>query len=150
LPDQDDEQIPRRRAPRQRPSPEERGRLRPNGLGSGVIVSPDGYILTNNHVVDGAEKVEVVLNDNRRFAAKIIGADPPSDVAVIKIDTSGLSALTLGDSNRVEVGDVVLAVGNPLGIGQTVTMGIISAKGRSTRTRFGSGSYEDFLQTDAA
>jgi Do/DeqQ family serine protease len=146
-PDQDDQQ-PRRRTPRTQPTPETRGRLQPTGIGSGVIVSPDGYILTNNHVVDGAEKVEVTLPDRRNFTAKIIGTDAPSDIAVLKIDGGGFPTVPLGDSNRVEVGDVVLAVGNPLGVGQTVTMGIISAKGRSTRA--GSGSYEDFLQTDAA
>jgi serine protease Do len=150
LPDNDDPQAPRRQTPRPRQTPESRGRLQPSGLGSGVIVSPDGYILTNNHVVDGAEKVEVVLNDRRSFTARIVGADPPSDVAVLKIDGSGFPTLPLGDSNRVEVGDLVLAVGNPLGVGQTVTMGIISAKSRTTRGGFGSGSYEDFLQTDAA
>jgi len=115
-----------------------------------VIVSPDGYILTNNHVVDGADKVEVTLNDRRSFTARVVGADPPSDIAVLKIDGGGLPTIPLGDSNKVEVGDVVLAVGNPLGVGQTITMGIISAKGRSTRASSGSGSYEDFLQTDAA
>ena len=146
-PNQDDEPMPRRRAPRQ-PAPESRGRLQPSGLGSGTIVSSDGYILTNNHVVEGAEKVEVTLNDRRHFNAKVVGTDPPSDIAVLKIDATRLPTLTLGDSNQVEVGDVVLAIGNPLGVGQTVTMGIISAKGRSTRS--GSGSYEDFLQTDAA
>jgi Do/DeqQ family serine protease len=92
----------------------------------------------------------VTLNDKRNFTAKVVGADPPSDVAVLKIEGSGFPTIPLGDSNKVEVGDVVLAVGNPLGVGQTVTMGIISAKGRSTRASFGSGSYEDFLQTDAA
>jgi serine protease Do len=147
-PGQDEEQMPRRGVPSPRATPEGRGRMQPSGLGSGVIVSPDGYILTNNHVVDGAERVEVVLNDRRRFSAKIIGADPPSDVALLKIDTGGLATLPLGDSNQAEVGDIVLAIGNPLGVGQTVTMGIISAKGRSTRA--GSGSFEDFLQTDAA
>ncbi len=148
----DDEERPdaRRQTPRQRQSPEDRGRLEPTGLGSGVIVSPDGYILTNNHVVDGADKVEVTLNDRRSFTARIVGADAPSDIAVLKIDGGGFPTLPLGDSNKVEVGDVVLAVGNPLGVGQTITMGIISAKGRSTRASFGSGSYEDFLQTDAA
>jgi Do/DeqQ family serine protease len=118
------------------------------GLGSGVIVSPEGYILTNNHVVEGAEKVEVTLSDKRHFTAKVVGMDAPSDVAVLKIDARDLPSLPLGDSNKVEVGDVTLAVGNPLGVGQTVTMGIISAKGRSASA--GSGSYEDFLQTDAA
>jgi serine protease Do len=144
-PDNDESQTPRRRQ-----SPEDRGRLQPTGIGSGVIVSPDGYILTNNHVVDGADKVEVTLNDRRSFTARVVGADPPSDIAVLKIDVGGLPTIPLGDSNKVEVGDVVLAVGNPLGVGQTITMGIISAKGRSTRASSGSGSYEDFLQTDAA
>jgi serine protease Do len=144
-PDNDESQTPRRRQ-----SPEDRGRLQPTGIGSGVIVSPDGYILTNNHVVDGADKVEVTLNDRRSFTATVVGADPPSDVAVLKIDGGGLPTIPLGDSNKVEVGDVVLAVGNPLGVGQTITMGIISAKGRSTRASSGIGSYEDFLQTDAA
>lgn len=144
-PDNDESRTPRRRQ-----SPEDRGRLQPTGIGSGVIVSPDGYILTNNHVVDGADKVEVTLNDRRSFTARVVGADPPSDIAVLKIDGGGLPTVPLGDSNKVEVGDVVLAVGNPLGVGQTITMGIISAKGRSTRASSGSGSYEDFLQTDAA
>jgi Do/DeqQ family serine protease len=121
----------------------------PSGVGSGVIVSPDGYILTNNHVVDEADKVEVELNDNRKFTAKVIGADPPSDVAVIKINATGLPTVPLGDSDKVEIGDLVLAVGNPLGIGQTVTMGIISAKGRQSPGRDNT-TYEDFLQTDAA
>jgi serine protease Do len=142
----DDEGSPRRRAPRQ---PQGQGRLVPSGVGSGVIVSPDGYILTNNHVVDEADKVEVELNDNRKFTAKVIGVDPPSDVAVIKISAAGLPTVSLGDSDRVEVGDLVLAVGNPLGIGQTVTMGIISAKGRQSPGR-GESTFEDFLQTDAA
>jgi serine protease Do len=149
-PDDDDSQTPRRQTPRQPQSPENRGRLAPSGIGSGVIVSPDGYILTNNHVVDGAEKVEVALNDRRNFTARVVGADPPSDIAVLKIDGGGFPTIPLGDSNKVEVGDIALAVGNPLGVGQTITMGIISAKGRSTRGSFGSGSYEDFLQTDAA
>lgn len=147
-PDQEDPATPRWRTPRGPQAPEGRGRLTPSGIGSGVIVSPDGYILTNNHVVDGADKVVVATSDRRRFMAKLVGADAPSDIAVLKIDATGLPTLPFGDSNRVEVGDVVLAVGNPLGVGQTVTMGIISAKGRSTRA--GSGSYEDFLQTDAA
>src|SRR5262245_15643838 len=142
----DDEGSPRRGAPRQRQG---QGRLTPSGVGSGVIVSPDGYILTNNHVVDEAEKVEVELNDNRKFTAKVVGVDPPSDVAVIKIDASGLPTVPFGDSEKVDVGDLVLAVGNPLGIGQTVTMGIISAKGRQSPGR-DNKVYEDFLQTDAA
>src|SRR5215207_6512129 len=116
-------------------------------LGSGVIVSADGYILTNHHVVDGAEDIRVELTDNRTFPAKLVGSDAPSDLAVLKVDASNLPVLPLGDSDKVRVGDVVLAVGNPLGIGQTVTMGIISAKGRSTD--LSDGSFEDFLQTDA-
>ena len=116
-------------------------------LGSGVIVSPDGYILTNHHVIDGAEQIKVDLNDNRTLDAKVVGSDAPSDLAVLKINASNLPVLSLGDSDRVRVGDVVLALGNPLGIGQTVTMGIISAKGR--QTGLSTGSFEDFLQTDA-
>jgi serine protease Do len=150
FPDDDNQQTPRRRSPGPRQSPEDRGRMVPSGLGSGVIVSPDGYILTNNHVVDDADKVEVTLNDRRSFTARIVGADPPSDIAVLKIDGAEFPTIPFGDSNKTEVGDIVLAVGNPLGVGQTVTMGIISAKGRSTLSGLGSGSYEDFLQTDAA
>lgn len=135
--------------PRRRGAPRSQGPLRPSGVGSGVIVSPDGYILTNNHVVDDADKVTVELADRRQFEAKVIGTDAPSDVAVIKIEASNLPTVPFGDSEKVEVGDIVLAVGNPLGIGQTVTMGIISAKGR--RSPSGDNrSYEDFLQTDAA
>ncbi len=146
-PDQDEEMTPRRRSTPQ--APQGRGRLQPSGVGSGVIVSPDGYILTNNHVVDEAEKVIVELNDRRTFTAKVVGTDAPSDVAVLKIDATGLPTLPFGDSSQVEVGDVVLAVGNPLNVGQTVTMGIISAKSRSTGIG-GATSYEDFLQTDAS
>jgi serine protease Do len=121
---------------------------RQEGLGSGVIVSADGYILTNNHVVEGSQEITVETTDNRVFKAKLVGTDAPSDLAVLKIDASSLPVLTLGDSDRAQVGDVVLAVGNPLGIGQTVTSGIISAKGRTTG--LGDGSFEDFIQTDAA
>ncbi len=158
LPDQDDEGTPRRRVvptPRGQqgqPTPEGRGRLLRNGVGSGVLVTGDGYIVTNNHVVDEAEKVEVFLNDRRQFTAKVIGTDPRSDLAVIKIEGSGFPTVAFGDSDATQVGDLVLAVGNPLGVGQTVTMGIISAKGRST-TRTAdprSQPYEDFIQTDAA
>jgi Do/DeqQ family serine protease len=117
-------------------------------LGSGVIVTADGHIITNHHVVDGAEEISVDLNDGRHFDAKLIGSDTPSDLAVLKIQASNLPVLSLGDSDKVRVGDIALAVGNPLGVGQTVTMGIISAKGRSTER--GGGSFEDFLQTDAA
>ena len=113
-----------------------------------MIVSADGYILTNNHVVDGAEKVAGrAAGPAHASTAKVVGTDAASDLAVLKIDATGLPALALGDSDAVRVGDVVLAVGNPLGVGQTVTMGIVSAKGRATG--LGDGSYEDFLQTDA-
>jgi Do/DeqQ family serine protease len=112
-----------------------------------VIVSADGYLLTNNHVVEGADKVKVELADKRSFVAKVVGTDAPSDLAVLKIEASNLPALAFGDSDSLRVGDVVLAFGNPLGIGQTVTMGIVSAKGRATGS--GDGSFEDFLQTDA-
>ena len=121
---------------------------RVQGVGSGVIVNPDGYILTNHHVVDGALEIKVELTDNRTFTAKLVGSDPPSDLAVLKIDAQNLPTLSLGDSDKVRVGDFVLAVGNPLGIGQTVTSGIVSAKGRNTG--LSDGSFEDFLQTDAA
>src|SRR6266404_3918799 len=118
-----------------------------HALGSGVIVSSDGYILTNHHVVDGAEQVKVDITDNRTVDAKVVGVDAPSDLAVLKVDATGLPVLPLGNSDVVRVGDVVLAVGNPLGVGKTVTMGIISAKGR--QTGLSNGSFEDFLQTDA-
>ena len=120
---------------------------RQRGLGSGVVVDRDGYVLTNHHVVAGAERIVVDLSDQRTVVAKLVGSDQPSDLALLKIDAGPLPSLRLGDSDAVEVGDVVLALGNPLGIGQTVTMGIVSAKGRSTGV--GDGSYEDFLQTDA-
>jgi serine protease Do len=121
---------------------------RVQGVGSGVIVNSQGYILTNHHVVDGAVEIKVELTDNRTFTAKLVGSDPPSDLAVLKVDATNLPTLTLGDSDKVRVGDVVLAIGNPLGIGQTVTSGIISAKSRATG--LSDGSFEDFLQTDAA
>ena len=120
---------------------------RQRGLGSGVVVTGDGYILTNQHVIDSADDIRVELQDGRSVKATLVGADKPSDLALLKVEQTHLPTLTLGDSDAVQVGDVVLAVGNPLGIGQTVTMGIVSAKGRSTGT--GDGSYEDFLQTDA-
>jgi serine protease Do len=119
---------------------------REKSLGSGVIVSPEGYILTNNHVVDGATEVKVTLADKREFDAKIIGTDPKTDVAVLKIDASNLHPITLGDSSKVQVGDTALAIGDPFGVGQTVTSGIISATGRGN---LGIEDYEDFLQTDA-
>jgi serine protease Do len=122
------------------------GTPRQEGVGSGVIATKDGYILTNNHVVDGADEVKVALQDGREFSAKVVGRDPKSDVAVIKIDAKDLPAVPMADSDKVEVGDVVLAVGNPFGIGQTVTTGIVSAKGRGNMGL----DYEDFIQTDAA
>jgi Do/DeqQ family serine protease len=118
------------------------------GLGSGVVVTRDGYILTNNHVVESAERIQVELPDKTTVDGKLIGADQPSDLAVVKIQAGNLSTIAIGDSNAMRVGDVVLAIGNPLGVGQTVTMGIVSAKSRATG--FGDGSFEDFLQTDAA
>jgi serine protease Do len=117
------------------------------GQGSGFIISDDGYILTNNHVISGAEKVLVKLPDEREFTAKIVGADPHSDVAVIKIDADHLPALQLGNSDKLDVGEWVLALGNPFGLTNTLTAGIVSAKGRS---RIGLADYEDFIQTDAA
>jgi Do/DeqQ family serine protease len=118
------------------------------GVGSGVIIASDGYILTNHHVVDGALEIKVELNDNRTYTAKLVGSDPPSDLAVLKIEAKDLPTVSMGDSDKVRVGDPVLALGNPLGIGQTVTSGIVSAKGRTTG--LSDGSFEDFLQTDAA
>jgi serine protease Do len=120
---------------------------REKALGSGVIVSPEGYVLTNNHVVDGATDVKVTLSDKREFQARIVGSDPKTDVAVLKIEAENLAPLTIGDSSKVEVGDVAIAIGDPFGVGQTVTKGIISAKGRGG---LGIEDYEDFLQTDAA
>src|SRR5208282_3939411 len=120
---------------------------RQHGLGSGVIVTKDGYILTNNHVVEHADEVKVTLQDGREFTAKVVGRDPKSDVAVIKIDAKDLPALPMADSDKVQVGDIVLAVGNPFGVGQTVTTGIVSATGRGN---LGIEDYEDFIQTDAA
>ncbi|RJP33406.1 MAG: DegQ family serine endoprotease [Candidatus Omnitrophota bacterium] len=117
------------------------------GQGSGFIISADGYILTNNHVVGEANKIKVKLNDNRDFEAKLIGADPRSEVAVIKIEATDLPALTLGDSDNMEVGEWVIAIGNPFGLSHTVTTGVVSAKGRSS---VGIADYEDFIQTDAA
>ncbi|HTZ46708.1 MAG TPA: DegQ family serine endoprotease [Verrucomicrobiae bacterium] len=115
-------------------------------LGSGVIISPEGYVLTNNHVVDGATEVKVTLSDKREFTAKVVGTDPKTDIAVLKIDASNLKPITLGDSSKVEVGDTALAIGDPFGVGQTVTRGIISATGRGG---LGIEDYEDFIQTDA-
>jgi len=118
-----------------------------HGVGSGVVITKDGYILTNNHVVDGAKEVKVTLTDGRAFTAKVIGRDPKTDIAVVKIDADNLPIVSLADSSKVKVGDVVLAVGNPFGVGQTVTAGIVSAKNRGN---MGIEDYEDFIQTDAA
>src|SRR6266404_6307054 len=119
---------------------------REKSLGSGVIVSPEGYILTNNHVIDGATDVTVTLHDKREMKAQVIGGDKRTDIALLRITGSNLPSVTLGDSSKVEVGDIVLAMGNPFGIGQTVTMGIVSAKGRAG---MGIEEVEDFIQTDA-
>jgi Do/DeqQ family serine protease len=128
------------RAPRSRGEPQ-------MGLGSGVIVSADGYLLTNNHVVDGASDIEVQLADGRQAQAKLIGTDPETDVAVLKITLERLPSITLGDVDQLQVGDVVLAIGNPFNVGQTVTSGIVSALGRN---QLGINTFENFIQTDAA
>lgn len=117
------------------------------GLGSGVIVSPEGYILTNNHVVEGAQEIEVTLSDSRRTTAKVIGTDPDTDLAVLRITLDRLPVIAMGNSDAVQVGDKVLAIGNPFGVGQTVTGGIISALGRN---QLGINTFENFIQTDAA
>lgn len=117
------------------------------GLGSGVIVSGNGYILTNNHVIEGADEIEVILNDSRHAKARVIGADPDSDLAVLKIDLEKLPVIVLGNSDALQVGDPVLAIGNPFGVGQTVTSGIVSALGRN---QLGINTFENFIQTDAA
>ncbi len=117
------------------------------GLGSGVIVSANGYILTNNHVIEGADNIEVSLNDQRTVRARVVGTDPDTDLAVLKIELDKLPAIVLGNSETLEIGDQVLAIGNPFGVGQTVTSGIISALGRS---QLGINVFENFIQTDAA
>jgi serine protease Do len=127
----------------------------PNGMGSGVIVSADGYILTNNHVVvdqsgDSADTIIVQLADGREFEAELIGRDPRTDIALLKIEGDALPSVPMADSENLRVGDVVFAIGNPLGVGQTTTMGIVSATGRSNLGILGTGGYEDFIQTDAA
>jgi len=129
------------------PQQEQPRSQRATSLGSGVVVSPDGYILTNNHVVDGATDVKVSFADKEEYPAKVVGTDKYTDVAVLKINKSGLTTLPFADSSKAEVGDVVLAIGEPFGLGQTVTMGIISAKGRAG---LGIERFEDFIQTDAA
>ena len=125
----------------------EQGNQPQSGLGSGVIMSASGYILTNNHVVEGADEIEVVLNDSRHAIAKVIGTDPDSDLAVLKIDLDRLPVIVLAASDALQVGDQVLAIGNPFGVGQTVTSGIVSALGRN---QLGINTFENFIQTDAA
>jgi serine protease DegQ len=120
---------------------------RTTSLGSGVIVSPDGYVLTNHHVIDGADEIQLVLNDGRQLSARVRGTDPESDLAVLKTDATDLPAITFGGHDTLQVGDVVLAIGNPFGFGNTVTMGIVSALGRN---HLGVNRFEDFIQTDAA
>jgi len=117
------------------------------GLGSGVIVSADGYLLTNNHVIEGADEIEVQLSDGRRASAKVVGTDPETDVAVLKVSLDKLPVITFGNADTLQVGDVVLAIGNPFGVGQTVTSGIVSALGRN---QLGINTFENFIQTDAA
>jgi S1-C subfamily serine protease len=132
--------------------PEGNERSRPRiGLGSGVVVSKDGYILTNNHVIEGADEIIVEFkDDNEEYKAEIVGVDPATDLAVLKIEKSEIPAAVLGDSEQLEVGDIVLAIGNPFGLSQTVTMGIVSATGRETVLSPGRMIYQDFIQTDAS
>jgi serine protease Do len=141
--------FPRQFGPRrhgQDREPSERGPHR-GGMGSGVIISAEGYVITNNHVVDGAKEVQVTLTDKRELTGKIVGADPKTDLAVVKIDAKDLPYVPWGDSSKLQVGEYVLAVGNPFGLNSTVTLGIVSALGRG---RMGITQYEDFIQTDAA
>ena len=132
------DQLPRQDVPKEH---------KEQSLGSGVIVSEDGYIITNNHVIEKAQEIKVLLGDKRDFKATLIGADPKTDLAVIKIEARGLPALPWGDANKLKVGELVFAIGNPFGLNQTVTMGVISAVGRAN---VGIADYEDFIQTDAA
>jgi Do/DeqQ family serine protease len=125
----------------------DQGAVPQSGLGSGVIISADGFILTNNHVVEGATEIDVVLTDSRKAAAKVIGTDPETDLAILKINLDRLPVITLGNSDALQVGDQVLAIGNPFGVGQTVTSGIVSALGRN---QLGINTFENFIQTDAA
>lgn len=120
---------------------------RASSLGSGVIVSPEGYILTNHHVIEAADEIKIALSDGREAKARVIGSDPETDLAVVKVDMQALPTMTFGQSDNAQVGDIVLAIGNPFGVGQTVTMGIISALGR---THLGINTFENFIQTDAA
>ena len=139
--------------PRQQPRQQEKPSQKQIGLGSGVIISSDGYIVTNNHVIDEAERLEVTLNDNRNFPATVIGADPTTDLALIKIDAPDLHVIPMGDSEKLKVGEWVLAVGNPFGFTSTVTAGIVSAKARNISTTTGhpsTGGIESYIQTDAA
>ncbi len=139
---------PRRQAPRRAPAPQ--GPLQ-KGTGSGVVITSDGYILTNNHVIEDAEKIEVTIgDDSKNYVAKLIGTDPRTDVALIKIEATGLPAATIGDSTKLRVGDVVLAAGSPMELSQSVTMGIISAMGRRGIGLAGGGGIQDFIQTDAS
>lgn len=137
---------------RQQQEPQSEEKLQPLGLGSGVIISPDGYIVTNNHVIKGAEKLEVTLNNNEKYVAKVIGSDANTDLALLKIDATGLNAITFGDSDALKVGEWVLAVGNPFGFTSTVTAGIVSAKARNIgeATSSRANSIDSFIQTDAA
>lgn len=150
-PDEEEELMPpgpRNRGSRRPAQPQQR-ELKEQSLGSGVIVSADGYILSNNHVVEGADEVKVALSgSDDEFIAKVIGTDPQTDISVLKIEAKNLQPITITDSDQLQVGDVVLAVGNPLGVGQTVTMGIVSATGRGLGNQI--LAYEDFIQTDAA
>jgi len=138
--------LPRRRGQGRQGQPDQQSQRREDSLGSGVIVSPDGYILTNNHVIDGATDVRVTFADKRQLDAKVIGSDPKTDIAVLKVQGTGFPAITIGDSSKVQVGDYALAIGDPFGVGQTVTMGIVSAMNRGN---LGIEDYEDFIQTDA-
>jgi serine protease Do len=137
------------RMPQRQPSPKAKPQRRPRaqGLGSGFIISPDGYILTNNHVVKDADEVKVQLTNGKEYDAKVVGADAPTDVAIIKVDANDLPTLKLGDSDALQVGEWVIAIGNPFGLASTLTVGVVSAKGRSN---MGIETYEDFIQTDAA
>lgn len=136
------------------PDPEDDGSRRSRGAGSGVVVSAEGYILTNNHVVEDADEVSVTFFDGRTTKAKVVGTDPATDLAVLKVEVKELYPIEFANSETVEVGDLAFAIGNPLGIGQTVTMGIVSATGRGSMgiigANNGNAGYEDFIQTDAA